>query len=60
MNKTAVTAKVAERSGVPANICADVMDALEKVLQDELAAKGAGVMGKIAAVLKTLASRKNT
>ncbi len=60
MNKTAVTAKVAERSGVPSDVCADVIDALEKVLQEELAAKGAGALGKIAAVLKSLSSGKST
>ncbi|MCC8164570.1 MAG: hypothetical protein LIQ31_00110 [Planctomycetes bacterium] len=58
MNKTAVTARVAERSGVPADVCADVIDALEAVLQEELAAKGAGVLSAFAAILKGLAANR--
>lgn len=59
MNKTDVIARVAERSGVPAESCAQVIDALEKVLQDELTAKGTSAFGKISAVLSSLASGKN-
>lgn len=59
MNKKDVVAKVSEISGVPADVCEKVMATLEKVLQDELQAKGgAGVLGKIAGVLQSLTAEK--
>lgn len=55
MNKAEVVRKVAERSGVSEQECESVIDALEKVLQDEL---GTGVMSKLSGVMQFF-SQKN-
>ena len=61
MNKAEVIAKVSEQSGVPADVCGKLVGALEKVLQDELGAKGGmGALGKIAGILNLLTSEKKS
>ena len=59
MNKRQVVEKVSVMSGAPADVCENVIAALEKVLQDELGAKGGmGVLGKIAGIANFLTAGK--
>lgn len=58
MNREDVVNKVSERSGVEKEQCEKVLKALEKVLQDELAAGGlGGALGKITGVLGMLSGK---
>lgn len=40
MNRTEIVSRVARRSGVDGAVCSEVIDALEKVLEESLARRG--------------------
>lgn len=59
MNKTEMLAKVAEMTGVGADTCGKVIDAFQKVLQEELAANNAGgLLDKLGGALNFLKGEK--
>ncbi len=59
MNKTEMLAKVAEMTGVTPDTCGKVIDAFQKVLQDELAANNAGgLLDKLGGALNFLKGEK--
>ncbi len=59
MNKSEMLAKVAEMTGVSTDTCGKVIDAFQKVLQDELASNNAGgLLDKLGGALNFLKGEK--